>query len=226
MAFGGISVPGLSLALEGDPIRGEILFKACSNCHEVGEGAKNKVGPHLDGIFGRTAGSLDGFNYSGAMKKAGAEGLLWSEHSLEEYIAKPRDFIKGNRMSFRGMDNPQDRKDIVAWLQRVSLNSPSDDPEPELASEVVGFTAAVLEIQGDVAYGEYLSGECVTCHQISGRAGGIPSVVGLPKDYFVRSLFEYKTNIRSNEVMKTRVANLTNEEIAALAAYFASIQPQ
>ena len=82
------------------------------------------------------------------------------------------------------------------------------------------------EREGDPEYGEYLAGECVTCHQPSGHADGIPSIVGLPKDYFVRALFEYKTNVRSNEVMKLRVANLANEEIAALAAYFSGLEPQ
>ena len=81
-------------------------------------------------------------------------------------------------------------------------------------------------MEGDPEYGEYLAGECVTCHQETGHADGIPSIVGVPKDYFIRALFEYKNNIRSNEVMKLRVANLTNEEIAALAAYFNGLEPQ
>lgn len=221
-----VLAPEFTLASDADPARGESLFKACSNCHEVGEGAKNKVGPHLDGIIGRKAGSLEGFKFSGAMKKAGEDGLSWSVQSIEDYIAKPRDYIKGNRMSFRGMEKPQDRSDLVSWLEQISLKAPSSDVNAEATDQVVGFATAVLEIDGDPAYGEYLSGECVTCHQISGKADGIPSIVGLPKDYFIRSLFEYKTNVRKNEVMKTRVSNLNNEEIAALAAYFTSINPQ
>ena len=93
-------------------------------------------------------------------------------------------------------------------------------------SPVSGFADIVLQMEGDREYGEYLAGECVTCHQASGHADGIPSIVGLPRGYFVRSLFEYATNVRSNEVMKLRVSNLTNEEIAALAAYFSSLDPQ
>jgi cytochrome c len=91
---------------------------------------------------------------------------------------------------------------------------------------VTGFADIVLQMEGDPEYGEYLAGECVTCHQASGHADGIPSIVGLPKDYFVTSLFEYLNNVRSNDVMKLRVANLSNEEIAALAAYFSSLEPQ
>ena len=226
LAIAVISWPENASAADADTVRGESLFKACSNCHEVGEGAKNKVGPHLDGIIGRKAGSLEGFKFSGAMKKAGEDGLSCSVQSIEDYIAKPRDYIKGNRMSFRGMEKPQDRADLVSWLEQISLRAPSSDVNAEATSQVVGFATAVLELEGDPAFGEYLSGECVTCHQISGKADGIPSIVGLPKDYFIRSLFEYKTNVRKNEVMKTRVSNLNNEEIAALAAYFTSINPQ
>ena len=94
------------------------------------------------------------------------------------------------------------------------------------ASAVVGFAESVLALEGDPAFGEYLSGDCVTCHQVSGNADGIPSIIGIPKDYFVRALFEYKNNIRQNEVMKSRVVNLSNEEIAALAAYFETLKPQ
>ena len=95
-----------------------------------------------------------------------------------------------------------------------------------LGAHIPGFDEAILSLEGDPEYGEYLPGECVTCHQQSGRADGIPSIIGLPKDYFSKSIFEYRANIRSNEVMKVRVQNLSNEEIAALAAYYAQLEPE
>ena len=207
---------------------GEKLFRACKGCHEIGEGARHKVGPHLDGIIGRKAGSMEGFNYSVAMKKAGEEGLVWDAEKIAHYLEKPRDFIPGNRMSYRGMAKAGDREALVNWLASRGAAAPAADPaaRDEAHPAVAGFADAVLKLEGDPEYGEYLAGECVTCHQASGHADGIPSVVGLPKDYFVRALFEYKNNIRSNEVMKLRVANLTNEEIAALAAYFSELKPQ
>ncbi len=214
------------MASEPDPVRGQELFKACIRCHEVGEGAKNKVGPHLDGLIGRAAGSLDGFNYSGALKSAGKDGLVWTAETLDQYITKPREFIKGNRMSYLGMAKTEDRADLIGWLETISRAAPSDDVTPDPASTIVGFAESVLALEGDPAFGEYLSGDCVTCHQVSGNADGIPSIIGIPKDYFVRALFEYKNNIRQNEVMKSRVVNLSNEEIAALAAYFETLQPQ
>jgi len=225
IAFALFAVTAVQSAAQ-DISRGEELFKACKNCHEVGSEAKNKVGPHLDGLFGRTAGAIEGFNYSSAMKKAGEDGLAWDAESVDKYIEKPREFISGNRMSYRGMADSQDRADLIAWLETVSVQAPSEDLNSGDLDRVSGFTDAVLKIEGDQEYGEYLSGDCVTCHQISGAAEGIPSIVGIPREYFIQSLFEYKNNIRSNEVMKLRVINLTNEEIAALAAYFADLKPQ
>jgi cytochrome c553 len=75
----------------------------------------------------------------------------------------------------------------------------------------------------DLALGEYLSAECVTCHQISGKStGGIPSIVGLTEEWLVHALLEYKAGKRDNEVMRNIAARLGDEEIASLAAYFAA----
>jgi cytochrome c553 len=82
------------------------------------------------------------------------------------------------------------------------------------------------KVVGDKAFGEYLSGECVTCHQLSGKAmGAIPPIVGVDGDSFVALMLAYKTKQRDNQVMQTIAAKLNDEEIAALAAYFASIKP-
>lgn len=220
----------LTLAADSSDTAGERLFSQCKTCHEVGEGARHKIGPHLDGIIGRTAGSLDGFKYSNAMREAGEGGLVWDKETLGSYLEKPRSFIKGNRMSYRGMSDPADRATLIEWLATVSVSDPGVPGDASTAEADAGpassFTDIVLGIEGDPDYGEYLAGECVTCHQASGHADGIPSIVGLPRDYFITALFEYKTNVRSNEVMKLRVTNLANDEIAALAAYFSGLEPQ
>ncbi len=76
---------------------------------------------------------------------------------------------------------------------------------------------------GDTALGEYLSSECVTCHQLSGAAtAGIPAITGMPPEAFLAALMAYKTGIRDNQVMRSIASRLSEEEMAALAAYFAA----
>ena len=223
-----LGLGGLTSASE--TFGGEDIFsRQCANCHQVGEGAKHKVGPHLDRLFGRKAGSAEGFRYSDAMAEAGNGGLSWDAESLSAYLEKPREFIKGNRMSFRGMADADDRAALINWLESATSADPNADVEDAasvLETGAPSFAETILKIESDIEYGEYLAGDCVTCHQVSGRADGIPSIVGIPKDYFVRAIVEYRTNVRRNEVMKSRVQNLADEEIAHLAAYFASLEPQ
>ena len=79
---------------------------------------------------------------------------------------------------------------------------------------------------GDRALGEYLSSECVTCHQLSGRFQGIPPIVGWPETSFVEIMNEYREKRRSNPVMQTIAGKFSSEDVAALAAYFRSVKPR
>jgi cytochrome c553 len=79
----------------------------------------------------------------------------------------------------------------------------------------------ILSVTGDPAFGAYLAGECATCHQSSGDVQGIPPIKGLPADYTVQALVEYRLGIRASEVMQLMAARLEDDEIAALAAHFA-----
>lgn len=85
--------------------------------------------------------------------------------------------------------------------------------------------ATLSHASGDRALGQYLSSECVTCHQLTGRFDGIPPIVGWPEDSFVEIMNEYKTKKRNHAVMQTIAGRLSPEEIAALAAYFGSVAP-
>ncbi len=99
---------------------GKAAFKQCATCHEVGEGARNKTGPQLNDVFGRVAGGLDGFRYSKAFVEAGEGGLVWSEETLHDFLMKPRDYIKGTRMSFRGFRDEADVAAVLAYLSTYS----------------------------------------------------------------------------------------------------------
>ena len=96
---------------------GEDIFKKCRACHDAGPDAKNKVGPALRGVFGRKAGTFEGFAYSDAMRAAGAKGLEWTDANVEKYLEDPRGFIPGNKMAFLGLKDEIDRKDIIAYLK-------------------------------------------------------------------------------------------------------------
>ncbi len=98
---------------------GEKAFKKCSACHQVGEGAKNRSGPHLNALFGRVAGSIDGFKYSKGMTEAGEGGLVWDDTTLAEFLAKPRDYIQRTKMSFAGFRKEEDIGAVIAYLRSV-----------------------------------------------------------------------------------------------------------
>jgi cytochrome c len=114
------AAPMLVQAQEGDAENGAEVFKRCRACHDVGPGAKNKVGPLLNGIIGRKAGTIEGFNYSQANLKAGAGGLVWTEEVMLKYLEAPLSFMPGTRMAFAGLKDPQDRKDVIAYLKKMS----------------------------------------------------------------------------------------------------------
>lgn len=108
-----LSAPSLA---EGDIAKGKKVFNKCKACH-VADTEKNKIGPHLVGMFGRKAGSLEKFKYSNAMKNS---GVVWTAETLDEYLKKPRTFIKGTRMAFAGIRKDEERADLIAYLKSVT----------------------------------------------------------------------------------------------------------
>lgn len=111
-----VSVMAAPAWAQGDAAAGEKVFNKCKSCHMVGEGAKNRAGPVLNGIVGAPAGAVEGFKYSKAMMAAAEEGLVWDEESLDAFLTKPRDFLKGTRMSFPGLRKEEDRANVIAYL--------------------------------------------------------------------------------------------------------------
>ncbi|MCH1469332.1 MAG: c-type cytochrome [Planktomarina sp.] len=85
----------------GDPALGAAVYKKCQSCHQVGDQAKSRVGPQLNDIFGRTAGGLEGAKYSKSMMRAGQDGLIWSEETLDKFLETPKSLVAKTQMSFR-----------------------------------------------------------------------------------------------------------------------------
>lgn len=208
-----------------DVDKGAKVFKKCKACHQVGEGASNRVGPHLNGVFGRNAGALDDFKYSKSMARAGADGLIWTAETLDAFLENPKSLVSGTRMSFRGLKKAEQRADLLAYLRDFS-DDPANIPEAEPTAEGTDHSVdpAILAIQGDPDYGEYLSGECTTCHQTNGGDDGIPSIIQWPVEDFVVALHAYRNKLRPHPAMQMIAGRLSDEEIAALAAYFEKLE--
>ena len=101
----------------GDAATGEKVFKNCAACHAVGPDAKNKVGPVLNGVIRRTAGTLPGFTYSDAMIAAGQSGVVWTDEELNIYLTNPKELVPGTKMSFPGLKKDDERADVIAYLE-------------------------------------------------------------------------------------------------------------
>jgi cytochrome c len=110
-------IASLGHAKAQDAAAGERVFAQCRACHQVGENAKNAVGPHLNGLFGRVAGSVDGYNYSPANKNS---GLTWDEAVFREYIQNPRAKIPGTKMVYAGLKDEQRINDLIAYLKQFN----------------------------------------------------------------------------------------------------------
>ncbi len=115
LAFAAALGGGTALA-EGDATKGKKVFKKCKTCHTFDPG-KKKIGPHLKGIIGRKAGSVEGYKYSKAMKAA---DIVWDEANLDQYLKKPKAFIKGNKMTFAGLRKESQRQDVIAYLKEAA----------------------------------------------------------------------------------------------------------
>jgi len=108
-------IAGPALAA-GDADQGKKVFNKCKACH-VADAEKNRVGPHLVGLFGRTAGTVEKFKYSKPMIEKGEAGLVWNEETLSDYLKAPRDYVKGTRMAFAGLKKQDDIDNVIAYLK-------------------------------------------------------------------------------------------------------------
>jgi len=107
-----------AMAQSGDVERGERTFnQQCKLCHTVEKGGANKVGPNLFGMFGRKAGTAEGFSFSSAMQKS---GIAWDDKTLAEYLADPKNRLPGGKMVYMGLKKQDQLDDVIAYLKKAT----------------------------------------------------------------------------------------------------------
>ncbi len=112
------SSPALRERLAGaNAARGRLLYLQCRSCHSLEKGDNKVVGPSLFGLFGSAAGTAEGFDYSQSLAES---GIVWTPEILDRWLARPSDFLPGNRMVFAGLGDPEDRSDLILYLQQAT----------------------------------------------------------------------------------------------------------
>jgi cytochrome c len=114
-----LAVAGAGEVRAQDAAAGEKVFAVCKACHQIGETAKNSVGPLLNGVIGRKAGSVPGYNYTSANKDS---GITWDEATFREYIKDPKAKIPGTKMIYAGLKDEQKTNDLIAFLKQYDAD--------------------------------------------------------------------------------------------------------
>jgi len=224
-------------ASNANPVKGAELFKQCTACHQVGADAQNLVGPNLNHVFGRQAGSLEGANYSDAMRAKGeSDKPLWNEKSLYIFLAGPARYVKGTIMGFEGFRKEQEIKDLLAFLVQYSPAyeagsnaTPSDEaiaastlpdaPAANDAPENPDFSEAYLASADAIKQGGELWGkQCRHCHGNSAYPGKAPKLK--PASYTADFVFSRITD--GFKKMPPWKSVFSLEERMALVAYVKS----
>jgi cytochrome c len=117
--FAVLAIVGAGEARAQDAAAGEKVFGVCKACHQIGENAKNAVGPVLNGVIGRMAGSVAGYSYSDANKNS---GITWDEATFREYIKDPKAKVPGTKMIYAGLKDEQKTNDLVAFLKQFDAD--------------------------------------------------------------------------------------------------------
>jgi cytochrome c len=112
-----LAVPSQAWAQNAEA--GERVYAQCRACHQVGENARNLVGPQLNGMFGRKTGSVAGYSYTDANKNA---NITWDDKTFSDYIVDPKGKIPGTKMAFAGVKNPQQVTDLIAYLKQFDAS--------------------------------------------------------------------------------------------------------
>jgi cytochrome c len=135
-------VPIATLLATADIAKGESIFKKCVACHSIAAGGANGIGPNLHGVLGKPAASHAGFSYSDALKTKGGN---WTFEAMSEWLANPKKYAPGNKMTFAGLGNPEERAAVLLYINSQGSNLPlpaAPAADAAAAAPVEGATPA------------------------------------------------------------------------------------
>ena len=142
-------VPLATLLAAADPARGEQVFKKCTSCHTINEGGANGIGPNLHGVVGEAIGKgVAGYAFSSALADHGGE---WTFDNLNEWLASPKKFAPGTKMTFAGLSKPEDRANLIVYLNSQGSNEPLPAPPAAEPTEDEAAAADEAPAEGEAA---------------------------------------------------------------------------
>ena len=179
---GAAETPIEALLATADVAKGEAVFKKCTSCHTINQGGANGIGPNLYGVMGEPIGQgRGGFAFSPALSGKGGN---WDWANMNAWLASPKKFAEGTKMTFAGLSSPEDRANLMVYLNAQGSNLPLPAvPEAPAGAEGAAAPASVddLDAAADPAKGEAVFKKCTSCHTINaGGANGIgPNLNGI-----------------------------------------------
>ena len=177
-AGGAAAVPLEALLAKADATKGAAVFQKCAACHTNTQGGANGVGPNLYGILGDDIGKgRGGFAFSDGLSKLGGK---WDFKTIDKWLTGPSAMVPGTKMTFAGLDDPQDRANVIVFLNKQGSNLPLP---PVPAAAAAGAPAAAVAV-GDPVKGKDVFARCGACHtNNAGGANGIgPNLHGIVGD--------------------------------------------
>ncbi len=169
-------VPIAALLASADPQAGAQVFKKCAACHTIEQGGANKVGPNLWATMGKPLGHVASFAYSDKLK---AKGGAWDWEAMSAWLAAPAKYVPGTKMTFAGLSKPQDRANVIAYMNTQGSNLPLPPP-PAAGAAVAAAEKSDAPASADKAENEPVLNEAQVAKQPEGNVGGegAPSVTG------------------------------------------------
>ena len=136
------AVPLANLLAAADPAKGEAVFAKCAACHTINSGGANGIGPNLWGALGKPHGHVPGFAYSDALKSVPGN---WDFEGMDKWVTSPRKYAPGTKMSFAGLSNPEDRANLIVYMNSMGSNLPLPAPEAAPAEDAAAEGEAPAE---------------------------------------------------------------------------------